>query len=642
MSPRPLRHQLIRDGLLVVGLTGLLLSVAGWFGARAIMVGQAKARAQAGLREAERRLVESLSEARRTGEALADLGRQGLFPPMGTLVGERALLTELRSRPSLSNLTFVLADGRASAANAPESDRPDRWITRGTTLGPQGPERRLRLWTPEGRLDSEGPDPAAPPDWNQRPWVVETRVRKGPLWIGPYPFLGRVGFGMTYALPVSDPAHPGGVLGVDLVLGDLLSWLREARPTPRTRLAIADEQARLLIPPDQEQPSEASRRALVPEVLTPASHPVPAAVHALPLSDGTGAWTRLTVDGAAYFAQRRTLAIPDGPTWELLAAIPEGDLLDEPRRVALGTFLVSLLAISILGWRLALDSRRVAEPLERLALEAEGLAEGRDLTSPETPIEEIRKLGQALRMASLALQERAQLEGHLRQAQRRELVGTMAAGVAHDLGNLLSAVSANLDLAEEPDLGPEGRARALSQAGLALRRSQTFLRALLAVGRQEPAQPERIPMDLALALKTSLETLGPLLGAQVKVALEVSEGPLQVVADPLQVEQLILNLALNGRDAMGRGGLLTLSAGRGPSGQPFLAVRDEGQGIPEAILDRLFIPFFTTKEAGRGSGLGLAMVQSIAQGHGAEVTVTSVEGKGSTFTITFPIPEPLA
>ena len=642
MTLIPLRRQLLRDSLLVVGLTGAALAAGGWFGARAIMVAQAKARAQAGLQEAERHLMESLSEARRTGDALAELGRMDQIPPMGTFAGERLLLTELRSRASLSNLTLVLPDGRASAANAPEEAGPELWITRGTVAGPKGPQRLVRRWDPEGRLAWEEPDPKAPLDWNQRPWVQQTRAEGRPLWIGPYPFLGRVGFGLTYALPLTSPRNPGAVLGVDLVLGDLLAWLRAARPTPNTRLAVADDQGRLLIPPEQEQRPRASHRALEPESLQAPGHAIPAAVHALPLSDAPEDWSPLTVGGEAFLAQRRRFHIPDGPSWEILAAIPESDLLAEPRRVALGTLALSLLALGALAWRLALRSRRVAEPLERLARQADALVEGQAIQLPDTDIEEVHRLGRSLRVASLALEERSTLETHLRQAQRRELVGTLAAGVAHDLGNLLSAVGAYLDQARARHLAPEARDRMLAQANLALQRSHAFLRALLAVGRREPEQPQRIPMDLGSALREAGELLEPLLGHGIRLVLALPPEPLTVLADPLQVEQVVLNLALNGRDAMPRGGTLTLAAGTGPQGRPFLSVKDEGEGISATVKERLFTPFFTTKATGRGSGLGLAMVQSIAHGHGAEVEVESLPGRGSTFILRFQAPELLA
>ena len=638
----PLRHQLLRESLLVVGLTGGALAMAGWWGARAILVDQAKARAQAGLKEAERRLTDSLSEARRCGDALAEVGRNDHLPAMGTQLGERFLLTELRSRPHLSNLTLVLADGRASAANAPEEEGPGLWVTRGTRFEGGAVLRQLCRWEAGGRLVSEAPDPVAPLDWNQRPWVRQTRAAAGPQWIGPYPFLGRVGFGMTYALPIASPRTPGGILGVDLVLGDLLTWLREARPTNHTHLALVDDRGQLLVPPEASTGAGISSRALVPEALSRETHPVSVAVHALPLSNELETWTRIVVNGEAYFAQRHPFRIPEGPTWEILAAIPEGDLLAEPRRVALGTLAVSLVALIVLAWRLARSSRRVVEPLERLAHQTEAFVEGQAIQLPPTNLEEVHRLGQALRVASLALEERSTLEAQLRQAQRRELVGTLAAGVAHDLGNLLSAVGGNLDLASDAGQPAALRERALAQASLALRRSHAFLRALLAVGRREPAAPERVPMDLREAMRESAELLKPLLGSGIELRLELPEGPLPLRGDPLQIEQVILNLALNGRDAMPKGGRLSLTAGRSADGQPFLSVQDEGEGIPEALRERLFSAFFTTKERDRGSGLGLAMVQAIARSHGATVEVDSAPGQGSTFTLRFPIQGPVA
>ncbi len=173
MTHLPLRRLLLRESLLVVGLGGLGLAGAGWWGARAIMITQAKARAEAGLKEVERRVKASLEEAVRTGEALAQLGRLGQLAPMNTLAGEQQLLAERCSRPSLSNLTFVMPDGQASAANAPEADYQNLWLTRGTHIEQGTPQRILHLWEANHRsnhrLVRSAPDPAAPPDWRLRP-----------------------------------------------------------------------------------------------------------------------------------------------------------------------------------------------------------------------------------------------------------------------------------------------------------------------------------------------------------------------------------------------------------------------------------------------------------------------------------------
>ncbi|HJW33035.1 MAG TPA: ATP-binding protein [Holophagaceae bacterium] len=642
MKAAPLRNLLLKEGLTVVGVAGLIIAASSWWGTRAIMRTQAQARAESGLREAERRIAESLDEAVRTGEALATAGGLGQLAPMGTLAGQQQLLAELRSRPGLTNLTFVCPDGRASAANIPEETAPHIWLTRGTEGSATPFNHLLRQWDAQGHLVAVGSDPAAPPDWRTRPWVMQA-LREGQAgWTPPYPFLGKVGHGLTYTVPIAREGRPLGVLGVDLVLGDLRPWMREARPTEGTRLAILDGEGRLILPPEQELEAAALGRALAPEGLDPKRHPIPAAVSAHPEAQRPGEWPRIWIHGEAFLVQRRPIRVKGGPPWEILAAIPEEDLLKEPRRLALGSLGLSLVALAFLAWRLARKSHRVVGPLEQLADLAQHLAEGKVIIPPDTRISEVAALGQSLRVASLSLAEQARLEAQLRLAQRRDLVGTLAAGVAHDLGNLLSAVSANLEFAQDPHQPPEVRTKSFTQAALALRRSLGFLKALMAVGRPQEGRLEdglRPGVDLVQVLREAAGLLEPLLGSLVSLRLDLPTAPLRVKADPSQLEQVLLNLSLNGRDAMPKGGVLTLTAGTTAEGRPFLAVQDEGQGIPDHLRDQLFTPFFTTKGPGRGSGLGLAMVQAIARTHGARIEVESTPGEGSRFTLLFPEPD---
>ncbi|WLT33073.1 ATP-binding protein [Geothrix sp. PMB-07] len=636
MKPLPLRRLLLRESLLVVGLGGLGLAGLGWWGARAIMVAQAKMRAEAGLREVERRVQASLQEAVRTGEALAQMGRMGQLAPMDTLAGEQQLLTELSSRPSLSNLTFVLPDGQASAANAPEAQYQNHWLTRGTHFERGLPQRMLHLWDNHYQRVQSMPDPAAPPDWRLRPWVIQGLREGRGSWTPPYLFLGKVGFGLTYTVPVSRGDRPLGVLGVDLVLGDLRPWLNEAKPTEGTRLAILDGDGRLLVPPEQEPDSkdpEASR-ILTPEPLDTVRHPIPTAIHNTPTAIRPGLWPQIKVGAETFLVQRRRVHLEGGLDWELLMAIPEGDLLREPRKLALATLAACLGALTFLAWRMAWSSRQIAAPLEELAAQAGSLAEAHAITPPETRILELQELARSLRAASIALEEQANLEGHLRQAQRREMIGTLAAGVAHDLGNLISAAGANLELAQDQGLPEASRLRSLGMASTALRRSRGFLRALLTIGR--PVEEEPGPIELGQLLRESGALLEPLLGALVTLKVQAPQAPVWIHGDRLQLEQVLLNLAVNGRDAMPKGGLLTLEAGLGADHRPFLAVSDAGQGISPEVKQQLFTPFFTTKSADRGSGLGLAMVQGIARAHGAEIDVESTLGQGSRFILHFP------
>jgi signal transduction histidine kinase len=623
----PLRRLLLRESLVIVALAGLGLTFGAWWGTRRIMEDQAQAQAEEGLRQVAHRLEQSFSEARRTGDLLAQLAAQNP-DPLSSLTSERQLLSHLQSRTSLCNITLVTQEGKSAAANAPDAGAPGIWLTR------SGGE--LRRWSSSGELLSVTPDPAAPKDWRERPWY-QLALREGhPAWTAPYPFLGSVGFGLTYAVPILTPqGELSGVAGIDLLLGDLGPWLKDGHPTPGTQVAVLDDQANILVPPDQDLIDRPERsRALLPQPLSSREHPlVNALTQALPPA-AAPAWVRVKSGGQWYLARRHLLSVPSGPSWHLLMAIPEADLLQRPKRVALAAIAFSLGALLILSWRLRHAAMMLERPLTALAAEGTHLLDGKPLKIPPTRIAELQELSRCLRVASLSFGEREALESQLRQSQRLELVGTLAAGVAHDLGNLLNAVSASLELSQDPRLLPEKRTQALDRASQAMRRAKGFIRALLTLGL--PTEQTLASLDLNQPVSTALRLLDPLLGSRITLHAELSSEDLRVMADPLELEQVVLNLGVNARDAMPEGGTLTVRTGRGPDRRPFLDVADTGTGIPESMKAKLFTAFVTTKGPDKGSGLGLAMVQGIAKAHGAELQVESQEGQGTRFILRFP------
>ncbi len=244
--------------------------------------------------------------------------------------------------------------------------------------------------------------------------------------------------------------------------------------------------------------------------------------------------------------------------------------------------------------------------------------------------------------------ERDRLADQLQQARRLEAVGRLAGGVAHDFNNLLTAISTNASLAMM-DLPPGDPAREPYEEILqATGRAATLTRQLLAFSGRQRLAPR--PTDLRAVLAGMIPMLRRLLGEHV--ALEVAPGPPMpaVMADPGQVDQVLVNLAVNARDAMPAGGRIEVSvtavevaAADAAPGRPagrfgVLTVRDHGQGIPEEVLPHVFEPFFTTKQ-GKGTGLGLATVHGIAAQHGGFVEVESAPGRGAAFRVAFPVAE---
>ncbi len=244
--------------------------------------------------------------------------------------------------------------------------------------------------------------------------------------------------------------------------------------------------------------------------------------------------------------------------------------------------------------------------------------------------------------------EQRRLAEQLQQAQKLEAVGRLAGGVAHDFNNLLTVISGYTELALKR-LGEADPLRAeLEEIHKAGQRAADLTRQLLALGRRQVLSPE--PLDLNRVVAEIEKLLRRVIGEDVELVTRLQPGLWTVRADPGQLAQVILNLAVNARDAMPRGGQLHLSTANVELDESYarrhfgiaagacavLEVRDSGVGMDESVLAHIFEPFFTTKEPGKGTGLGLATVYGIVQQSGGHVTVDSAPGRGSSFRIHLP------
>jgi PAS domain S-box-containing protein len=243
-----------------------------------------------------------------------------------------------------------------------------------------------------------------------------------------------------------------------------------------------------------------------------------------------------------------------------------------------------------------------------------------------------------------AEEQRRRLEEQLREAQKMEALGQLAGGIAHDFNNLLTVISGHTSLLE-PEL-PEGPAKeSLDQIQISQERAAVLTRQLLAFGRRQLLRP--CVLDLNATLTAVGDMLHRLVGENIELELALSEELEPVRADPGQIEQVILNLVLNARDAMPEGGRLELRTRRHVSADPFhvggasieagryavLSVSDDGCGMDVETRAQIFEPFFTTKPHGKGTGLGLSSVYGIVKQGGGHIAVESEPLRGTTISI---------
>ncbi len=245
--------------------------------------------------------------------------------------------------------------------------------------------------------------------------------------------------------------------------------------------------------------------------------------------------------------------------------------------------------------------------------------------------------------------EKRALEDQLRRAQKMEAVGRLARGIAHDFNNVLAAIVGSADLlALRHPTGDPSHVDAV-EIRKAAERGATFTRQLLAFGRQQALEPQ--PLDVHAVARAFESTLKRILGSAVTLHVRTSGKPSVVRMEPGQIEQVLMNLAVNARDAMPEGGPIDVTldtvdvtrrnaARHGelpPSRYARIAVRDSGVGIDADLQRQMFEPFFTTKDPDKGTGLGLSIVYTIAKDAGGTVTCTSAPGKGTTFEVLLPI-----
>ncbi|MHC2378512.1 signal transduction histidine kinase/ActR/RegA family two-component response regulator [Bradyrhizobium liaoningense] len=280
----------------------------------------------------------------------------------------------------------------------------------------------------------------------------------------------------------------------------------------------------------------------------------------------------------------------------------------------------------------------------RRQYEIRALIAAREQTAQELEklvVERTRELKEANEQLRLEMNERARVEETLRQAQKIEAIGQLTGGVAHDFNNLLMVISGGLDMLDR-QTDPNRRRRLMDGMVQAAQRGASLTKQLLAFSRRQRLRPEAV--DVAMQIGGMRELLDRSLRGDVHVEFDFPDALWPVEVDPGELELVILNLAVNARDAMPNGGTIVVRAENLPDlndgeiagDYVRLSVIDTGVGMPPEILSRVFEPFFTTKDVGKGSGLGLAQVHGFATQSRGTVRIKSQVGRGTSIELYMP------
>ncbi|MDG4475484.1 ATP-binding protein [Thiovibrio frasassiensis] len=261
-------------------------------------------------------------------------------------------------------------------------------------------------------------------------------------------------------------------------------------------------------------------------------------------------------------------------------------------------------------------------------------------------IERTRELAETNTALTREMAERKRAEAELRQAQKMRAIGTLAGGIAHDFNNILTAIIGYTQLAMERVNSDVTCRNYLDGVFLAGQRAKELVHQILTFSRQ--SEQEKKPIEIHLIVKEALKLLRASLPANIEIVQDIPARSGAVLADPTQIHQIVMNLCTNAYHAMEeKGGTLTVSLSEPaaadispplpPGDYLQLMVRDTGCGMDTGLLERIFEPYFTTKEAGKGTGLGLAVTHGIVESHSGHIRVVSTTGLGTTFSIYLPL-----
>jgi len=620
-----LKSMVLWKSILLTALCSLAIFGLWWWGLVHSVETQGHARAEDSLAQMRQTIDREFRRAEETGTAFGSwwTGEAGRLDGPESL---QSVIPFLEKGAIITNLILSRKDGDSACVVRKDGE----WNLVLFKAG-RNPKRYLvdkGRWVPGPMSDQEVYEA------RERHWYQFGAAQLAPAWTpDAYRYYTSAVAGFTFTVPIRDPRGLlEGVIGVDVSLEELTQLIWEYRPTPESRVIVTDPTGRLLVPPR------------VPGMMDPGTRYT---YHLVPLSPvlmgnllkgnmaaSPGENPRLLDPDKTYVGATGPFSSKGEPRMNLHIAIPKDDLFPGQRRYAMFTFLLALAAVLGVGWTLLDLHKRVVRPMRQLAEEV-AVPTG---SSPESmnfnsDIWELQRVGEKLHLAGRADQERKRLMDQVEHSQRVDSVGMLAPGIVHDVNNQLTMVLGQITICRtlleaHPELQPHLRA-----AEGATIKCAEVLRALMDYARPDHGRRELLSLNVVVEGAASL--LRRVLGNTIRIEEALSRDIPLLFGEPVKLQQVLVNLGLNARDAMPNGGLLSFRTFR-TNGNVCLEVQDTGCGMNEEVKQRVFEPFFTTKEPDKGTGLGLAMVANIVSAHAGLIQVESEPSAGTLFRIEFP------
>ncbi len=518
---------------------------------------------------------------------------------------------------------------------------------------------------PDLNIIAREKDPNDAYDPRLRPWYKRAKREGDIVWTDPYVFFTSQKPGITIAGPVHLPDKSlKGIVGVDIRIDQLSTFIAKLRIGKNGKAFLLNRNMDVVAFPDLAKITQANalspgktRLVKIGELDDTLSRKAFNAVTwqkdaAGRLIINSPLFAKFEESGKLYNVMFSPFSDKQWP-WIIGVYLPEDDYLGEIKTNRLFNIYVTI-AISIITTFIALImARGIITPIAELEHESRAIRnhELDNIHAVSSIYKEIQATIDSFASMKTSLlnyeEEKTKLERQIRQSQKMEAIGTLAGGVAHDFNNILYPILGYTEMARDEVAEGSPARESLDEIMTAAQRARKLVEQILTFSRLD--HQGRIPLKIQTAVKESLNLLRATLPATIEVVPQIDPACGPVLADPTQIQQVVMNLCTNAFHAMqAQGGSLTVSleeiqiaaddlpSGQKPATYIKLTVSDTGAGISKDIIERIFEPYFTTKKAGEGTGMGLAVVHGIIKGYDGDIQVYSEPGNGTTFNIYLP------